>query len=322
MFPQLELLNLEVTQKCRWNCPQCHLAKNARDLDFEAAKKILLDAKFLGLKFVNISGGETLLYPKLLELVEFCAGEKILPNIAVSGAFFTAEYFKKLVAAGMYGIFVSLNGSTEKINSLTRDGFAEAVAALKIISGAKIFTAINWVMHFDNAEDFPAVVELAERNKIRAVYVLMYKRRDLDAFPNKSQIYQLSRYVKNYTGKVALLVDRCFSQMRAVMGDWILGNDNVGELRGCRAGLDLCAVNADGTFSPCRHIKIFEQSTSIQSYWQNSEALKKIRAADSRSNICTHCRFFKFCRPCMVNARHDAEFTAFDNFYCPFAKER
>ena len=324
MQEKLLIINLEVTQKCALNCPQCSFAKSSAELDIELAKRTVSAAKSLGLKAVNISGGETILYQHLTELIAHCAAEKIISNIAISGVGFDEMQLNNFLAAGLYGIFVSLNGSNEKINLNSRGGFKEAIAAIELVANSNTpFKAINWVMQSNNAENFPEVVKLAEKNGFHAVYILMYKRTaadELNFFPTAIQLKKICEFIRNYRGKVEIVVDRCFSQLRAMLGDWIFGNTNSGIFKGCRAGLDTCTLNVDGTFSPCRHMKIFEHFDSMRDYWQKSDALKKIRAADSRSPPCNKCRYFNFCRPCLVNANCDDKFSRCDNSYCPLGK--
>ena len=324
MPEKLLIMNLEVTRKCGLNCPQCSFAKSSAELDIELAKKNASAAKILGLQAVNISGGEKILYPHLTELIAHCSAEKIISNIAISGVGFDDIQLNHFLTAGLHGIFVSLNGTDEKINSSSRGGFREALAAIDLVGKSDTpFKAINWVMQSNNAENFPEIVSLAAKNNFHAVYVLMYKRiaaGELKSFPTAIQMKKICEFIRNYRGNVEIVIDRCFSQLRAMLGDWILGNSNVGIFRGCRAGLDTCTLNVDGTFSPCRHLKIFEHFDSVRDYWQNSEVLKKFRCAENRSPPCKKCRYFKFCRPCLVNADCDAEFSRCDNSYCPIGK--
>ena len=66
---------------------------------------------------------------------------------------------KKPVLAGVGGIFVSLNGSTKKIGSKTRDGYELAIHALELLRDMAFDGVhINWVMHSNNADDFDYLV--------------------------------------------------------------------------------------------------------------------------------------------------------------------
>lgn len=58
--------------------------------------------------------------------------------------------------AGVGGIFVSLNGSTKKIDSKSRDGYELAIHALELLRDIAFDGVhINWVMHSNNAVILP-----------------------------------------------------------------------------------------------------------------------------------------------------------------------
>lgn len=113
-----ELINIEVTDRCPLNCPQCYCKlNNGKDIDKDTAITIIKQAASLIIKYINISGGETLLYPYLLELISICSANNILCNIAISGWNFSDTALSHLTKNRIHRIFVSLNGSTNKINS-------------------------------------------------------------------------------------------------------------------------------------------------------------------------------------------------------------
>lgn len=61
-----------------------------------------------------------MLYPHLIDLLELCFAHEISTNIAISGVGFNEVVLKNLIKAGVYGIYVSINGSTENINAISR----------------------------------------------------------------------------------------------------------------------------------------------------------------------------------------------------------
>ena len=103
-----------------------------------------------------MSGGETLCYPFLEELIRECAGRGMKASVSISGAAASKEKLLGLQEAGISSICVSLNGSTAKINDVTRQGFEEAIAALRWLKEIPdCVTLVNFVMHGSNAEDLP-----------------------------------------------------------------------------------------------------------------------------------------------------------------------
>ncbi len=303
----LEMMNIELTTKCPLRCPQCYCTlEGGKDIELLTAIKYIVEAKSLGLKEVMLSGGETLCYPHLEELVKAVADIGIKTNIAISGYNFTEDVLDKLINAGLSGIFISLNGSTKEIDSITRDGYKLAMSALNVLKD-NVFrnTTINWVMHSSNADDFLNIISIAEEYNIFRVTVMAVKpnsNREINTVPSKEQMLKVANQIKNYNGKVIIEIEACFSPMLALVRDTkLFGNFNRGKYKGCGAGIWGMSISVEGKFSPCRHIDYYEQWNSIQEYWNKSNMLDELRKIDKeKKEPCNNCRFTEYCRHCMA----------------------
>ena len=298
-------MKIELTNKCPLKCPQCYCSLfGDKHINLETAKTKIDEAVAHGVKSISMSGGETLCYPWLYDLISYASNRCEKVNIAISGCYFDKSVLEKLLVSGVSSISVSLNGSTEEINRLTRDGYSLAMNAIKILGEAKMSnTFINWVMHSYNCDDFPNVVSIAEENCIHGIDVIMFKpdsRHQLNSFPSGEQMKQIADYIRHYNGPVKILVETCFSQMLALIlnGSWI-GNIDIGENKGCRAGRYLYNISVDGFYSPCRHIDQFESFDSLDQYISSSPVIKRIQEFENDLRIpCSSCRLQQYCRPC------------------------
>jgi len=308
-------MNIELTTCCPLHCPQCYCTlEGGKHIPLEIAKQKLDEAAEHGVTQVQLSGGETLCYPHIAELVEYAAKRMPEVNVALSGWHFDEAMMDRLINAGATGIYISLNGSTKEINSLTRDGYDFAISALELLARRGFsHTVINWVMHSNNAHDFEQMLRLAEQYHVSALTVLAFKpdsRHEMKSFPSAEQMYQVAQIIKSYRGSVKLVVESCFSQMLAIIMDTkLFGNLNVGPHRGCSAGRFSYSVNVDGLYSPCRHLDYFEDRPSLEDYLSNSPVLKKLQhAEDDTREPCSGCRFRDNCLPCMaVNSKLHGE---------------
>ena len=303
----MKILNIELTNVCPLRCPQCYCTnEGGRHLDLAKAKHAVDEAVSNGVELVNLSGGETLCYPDLDALIRYIADRGALANIATSGWGFDRDVLRKLLDAGVNEISVSLNGSTERINACSREGFSYAIQALEVISGSSYENAcINWVMQQNNADDFPNMIGLAERYHIRKMLVIGYKPdsdNGIDQFPTAEQMRYVSECVRRYQGQVKLEIEPCFSQMRALVfrTSWA-GNLNIGPMMGCSAGRVIYAVDLDGRYCPCRHLNHYEDFPSLEEYLKGSEMIRRIREAKGRfGENCAECPYRKNCRPCLA----------------------
>lgn len=315
MMNKLKLLNFELTTACPLECPQCYCTLNTgKNMDKDTAIYWLNEAAKYGVEVVNFSGGETLCYPYLYEVIHHAHYCGIKVNVALSGIGFNRDSYRRLIEAGVNGIFISLNGSTDKINSYSRNGYDLALSALELLKKEKYEkTTINWVMQKSNADDFANMIALAEKYCVSRLVVLSLKpdsANELSYSPTKPQLNAVASLIKKYEGSVQLCVESCFSPMLALIGEsFFFGNSNIGEEKGCMAGRMFASVNVDGLLSPCRHLYYFEKWDNLQDYWEYSKILAKIRKAEENvQQPCTDCKYGPYCRHCLaINAciNHD-----------------
>ena len=303
----IETINLELTTECPLNCPQCYCPSTVpKYLSLEKAKYWLKEAAENDCQVVALSGGETLCYPYLYDVIEYTNGLNMKCSASFSGVGFSYAVYSRLVKAGISEIHISLNGSCKEINSITRDGFYAAIKALEILKFNKgCRTAINWVMHDNNCDDFPNIVKTAERYGIDYIQIIGFKpdsHNELKSIPSVSQMKNVVQEINNYHGPVTIIVESCYSQLRALLFDkGIWGNYNIGKNKGCIAGNGSVSVNVDGMLCPCRHLRIFEKYTHISDYLEQSPVINIIKQADkTRRYPCSSCQYKSNCRHCLA----------------------
>ena len=306
-FARPRMMNIELTTRCPLHCPQCYCdLSQGRDIDLETAKGFVRQAGALQMQQINLSGGETLAYPHLSELIACCREHGIRANVALSGFGFDVEVLRNLRSAGVGGIFISLNGSTEAVNRQSRDGYDLAIKALATLQQENDPDyLINWVAHRHNVEDFPALVALAESYGVKTVVVMAFKpdsRHELPSLPSQEQLLYLADFIKKYpAGPLKIGIESCFSPLRALVGQKFFVNLNRGIDKGCQAGRDSLSVSVDGKLTPCRHLEIEEKNRSIAEYWQHSEVLKQLRAVEQETRTpCHGCSYERYCLHCMA----------------------
>ena len=300
-------INIELTTRCPLRCPQCYCSlEGGKDIPLNIAVERLEEAAELGVRHVELSGGETLCYPYLIEVVETAKQLGISPSIAISGWHFDEAYLDRLIDAGLDMICVSLNGPTEEENAKSRDGYHLSIQALELLKRRKFEnTLINWVMHRDSVRFLPDMITLAEQYHVGGILIIDPKptsKNELNSYPTAEQMQYVANVIKHNQSGVELIVQHCFSSLLALCSDNKLwGNSNKGIYKGCTAGLCSYCIDVDGTFSPCRHLEYHEDWQSADEYWNNSPILFELRQlGENQADQCQLCRLRKFCRPCVA----------------------
>lgn len=300
--------NIELTTRCPLHCPQCYCTlEGGKDIPLETAIARLEEASRLGVSHVELSGGETLCYPHLYEVVAAARTLGIAPSIAISGWHFDEIVFDKLIEAGIDMICVSLNGPRAEENAKSRDGYEYAIRALEILREKKFGnTLINWVMHRDSVAWLPQMIELAEAYCVSGILIIDPKptsKGEWETYPTFEQMQYVARLVKKNRSPVELTVQHCFSSLLALSCDNRLwGNSNRGLYKGCTAGLCSYCITVDGLYTPCRHLDYHENCNSAEEYWMSSPVLQELRRLDEKQEEpCASCRLSNYCRPCLAS---------------------
>ncbi len=318
-----ELINIEITSRCPLRCPQCYCDMHrGKDIDLEVALKYVEQAAELKIPYINLSGGETLVYPHLPELLTAIRDKGLHSAIAISGWGFDADKLQELKDAGVDEIYVSLNGSEKEVNEHSRQGYELALNALGILqAGQYTDYYINWVARNDNAADFPKLVQLAQSLGVKGVIVLELKPdadNVLQASLSRENFVMLAEYIKKHDRQeIAIEVEPCFSPLRAFIQQRLFVNTNTGFDKGCGAGRSNMAIDVDGNLLPCRHLLYPEAWERIEDYWWNSEVLEKLRRfEDNKKEPCRSCYLEKYCIPCRAVADKVEKDLFSGNHYC------
>lgn len=130
ILPQLEHIDIELTKDCNLDCIHCsaRLLTEGKELSDNDIKKILQEAKPLGLRKVGFTGGEPFLSEKtLLELVNFCR-DKLGTSIHIhsNGILISPETARWIKQLGV-NITIKFYGS----NSKTHDAITQTKGSMK-----------------------------------------------------------------------------------------------------------------------------------------------------------------------------------------------
>jgi len=143
-------MTFAVTYRCQCRCVHCsagrHLSKDQSELTTEEAKKLIDESQDLGVTIIAFTGGEPLLREDIFELISYVDKRKALPILFTNGLLLTDENVEKLVDAGLYSLFVSIDSSSpEEHNSLRgMPGlFEAAVNGLQKMKSKGVFVGLS-----------------------------------------------------------------------------------------------------------------------------------------------------------------------------------
>lgn len=302
-----KILNMEITNRCPLHCPQCYKDPNMiQDMDINFAKNMIDQAAVIGIRRVMLNGGEPLVYPHFLKLVEYLNEHNILPTCFTSGIG-VDEYFVDRLSKFNIEIMLSFNGSQKEIHNSSRDAFDVTYSAAKIFMEKKYKYGINWVARHDNLDDFPRLIEMAKAMGCIGITVVCNKvngHNYVESPLTRADYEVLKKYIlENHQYVTIQNCNNILAQFSY--------NMPYSRLYGCPAGISSMCVTVDEKFVPCPHLYFKEDSfnADIIQYWVKSEYLNKLRSLPtSKLSFCNACERknrCNFCRAICLESHDD-----------------
>jgi SynChlorMet cassette radical SAM/SPASM protein ScmF len=168
----LNAIYFYLTEGCNLRCRHCWIEPPHQSgrrqypaLDLELFRRILQQAKPLGLKSVKLTGGEPLMHPHIGEILNILWEEKIRFNVETNGVLCTPELARDLVRSGMFHISVSLDGADAETHEWVRGVrgcFDAAVAGIRNLVAAGIRPQVIMTLMRRNIGQVEELVRLAE----------------------------------------------------------------------------------------------------------------------------------------------------------------
>ena len=106
---------VEVTDQCNMSCPGCYRQRMEGDKPLEQVKnEILRCKKVTNCDLMVIAGGEPLIYPHIVEVVEYIDSLGLKPLMLTNGTLLTEKLALKLKNAGLKRIHFHVDGRQER----------------------------------------------------------------------------------------------------------------------------------------------------------------------------------------------------------------
>jgi SynChlorMet cassette radical SAM/SPASM protein ScmF len=168
----LNQLYFYLTEGCNLACRHCWLApkldregKLYPTLPVELFETAIREAKPLGLRGVKLTGGEPLMHPHIVRLLEITRREELALTIETNGLLCTPELVKEIAKTPNRFVSVSLDGTDAETHEWVRGvpgSFEAACRAVRILSEAGLRPQIIFSVMRHNTHQAEGMPRLAE----------------------------------------------------------------------------------------------------------------------------------------------------------------
>ncbi len=336
-----ETIHFSVTGRCDQACAGCFYSARpgsdveAADAPFPLFEKVVAEAGRAKVFQMALGGGEPLLHPRILDMVQLACEHGIVPNITTNGNLLDREMAVALKEAGLGQVQISLNGVTEEANRKTRPNFQATMAAIEVCRQVGLRWGPNFLVTRSNLAELPAVVQLGRRLGAASVNILRPKppttestwleRESLDSEGyrqvqkmletcRKSQVASRRSHVASPKSQASIACDlkpetcdlRPETRITLDASLTFLLTDHPPEqlyragVWGCSAARKFVTITQDGAVLPCSHVRWSDvgEGDFMRAWWE-SGVFARFRAQEEvMRGRCRGCSYLELCKGC------------------------
>jgi MoaA/NifB/PqqE/SkfB family radical SAM enzyme len=177
------VMTMAVTYNCQCECLHCsavdYQEKTAQErsaLGFDELKSVVDQTVDLGTTCLVLTGGEPLLYERIYDLIAAVDKSRCVCTVFTNGEFLLEHTVARMKAAGVYGVFVSIDYSTAELHDSNRGrpGLAEkAYRGIELCQQAGILTGLSTYATKEKIQDgeLDQMMELARKLDVLEVFL-------------------------------------------------------------------------------------------------------------------------------------------------------
>ena len=298
----LLLCNYYVTYRCNAFCEFCHFGdhenfKNTTYAKLDEFKSNVSQLAELGVKFIDLTGGEPLLHKDIHLMAEYAKNLKMQTSITSNGLLYP-KFAEKLVG-NIDLLHFSLDSPDEEEHNKIRkvDCFNHVLKSVEIAKSYGEFPDILFTVTNETYEKLPRMHELAQKHGLVLLVNPVFSY-----FGNPGLSEEAIDYVDEYCdGKLDVYLNKGFMKLRRD------GGNNIND-PSCKAVSRVIVISPyNEIILPCYHfeherIKIERPIKEIR----QSEKIKYFQKMEGR---------FDYCQGCTVNCYFEPSFAFPTSFY-------
>lgn len=306
-------VTIQVTNGCNLTCPHCHdPGERVRYLAYDDFARIIADLRAMRVFNVNLSGGEAMLHPRILDMVDLVWSSGLKVTMSSNCVLIDVERARQLAQRGLRQMHVSLDShipaNHDRMRGMT-GAFDELIGRLPNLTEAGIEFTLVTTLQGQASEEYAATIDKAYElgaSAHKTNSVVPQGRATAVGTPNHALV---ERYIEvfrrkqsEYEGRFRLLAETMFALQMS--SDPEQGAPEALAV-GCPAGVLTCAINERGDVMPCSFFTEVSAGNAIEhgfrSVWTTSDLFAELRDR-SQDDVCCSCGAQPTCGGCRARS--------------------
>jgi radical SAM protein with 4Fe4S-binding SPASM domain len=325
-----------ITERCNLSCRHCYQQAPVSVMSFpeiiqaidgvsDTLQSWVTDYNLEMSPSFHFTGGEPLLRKDLIAILEHVGSLGYTTAVMTNGTLITRDIVRRLSAAGVGEVQVSLEGMETVNDSIRgRGSFQRALRGIENLLAGGVNTSINLTLSHLNINEVMGLVELAGEMGVGAVTFSRLvacgrggEMGDLMLSPDELAAFYRSVHEQSAGGKIMFTSRDPLFTVCGLDEDVPEAGFPVG---GCAAGVFGITITADGSVMPCRRMDLSIgniRETSLRELWAESPVLWSLRDRAQYHGECASCYYWAVCRGCRAIALAFARSQGREDFLGP-----
>lgn len=319
------------TNLCNLRCRHCYqnAGRKTPQLSLTERLRVIDELEENFVPTLAFSGGEPLCDPEFFTVARYAAEKEIYLSVATNGTLLTEDMCKKLRDHGIQYVEISLESSNPEYHDRFRGipGLWErTVKGIENAVRAGLFVGVAPTVTRGNFRDLPALYRFVQELGVHRFYVFNFiptgrGREILDEDLSPEEREEMLEFLYDCLMERKIQVFSTSPQFgrkcveKNPEGVVITGHYSVSEgklarvgaeyVGGCGAGRAYCALQPDGTVTPCVFMPIPVgriPEKPLKEIWDTSRVLQELRDRTLYRGHCGVCAFRAVCGGCRARA--------------------
>ncbi|WP_297063551.1 radical SAM/SPASM domain-containing protein [Thermococcus sp.] len=325
-IPSLDIIEIDLTNKCNFMCRHCRA--NARDIkkeynefDYNLLIRTIDELIDLDVPTIVLAGGEPLLYPKIIELVNYIVSNGSEAHVTTNGYLHNTlqALINSVENPELLRVAVSIYGPEVYHDSFcgVRGAYNKAIKSLEICIKHGIITTVNFTVTKGNIRYVFDYLNMAENMganvfKVRTPNPIGRATTSKDIFLSTDEWFTILKELVEEKEKRNIEIEfadplwvRFDKELISAFKTKILSK-GIKITAGCTAGISSLYISSDGSVRPCAYFPYNLGSikeTTISRLWEEHPLLNSLRKRELHGEcgectlrgICGGCRGRTFC---------------------------
>jgi MoaA/NifB/PqqE/SkfB family radical SAM enzyme len=291
-----QVCNYYVTLRCNQRCTFCNIPHTnngspQREPTMDQVRANFRDMKRLGVRIVDITGGEPLLYRNLIEMLTLAKKMRFMTTVTTNGMLYPnfAEELVGKVDALLFSVDSHEADTHDRIRAMK--SFHLVLEALAV---ARELKQALYISHVVTNESFDKVDEMIRFAKEQSA--ILYLNPCFSFFGNEGLDPKKAKELRKYFGKPGVIID-------GAQLDLIASGGNKTKDPVCRAVSSTIVISPeDKLLLPCYHFK--EDSIPIENNLYNlykySSVVNAAKEGEGRHSFCEGCTVYCYMRSSLL----------------------